>query len=625
MEQTFAANGIQRIVLIDIWNDVSVRGWGEQNIKLEADGHVESVQPEGDTLTIRGSSDDLELWVPYESSIRINNAHGDTLVSDVQRVELRQVGGDVEITKIHAEALLEHVEGDLEVSEVHGDVTLREVQGDVEIHNVATLRAEGAIQGSLECEIARLVELQEVQGDVELRAVGEVSARHCAGDFSATGIDGALRLADVGGDLVVRGFLSLQANNVGGDILTEGNGEVTVGNVGGDLEAKGASQLQVGNVSGDCALRGISGEAKLGMIGADLDAVGVTGELAFSEVGGDATLKAIQGSVKAGNIGGDLTLQANFPPDSVTQLHVGGDAAITLPSQPDLTLRAFVGGDISGRAVVASRAGNQVNLVYGNGSAHLDLHVGGDLRLRGNEDPRSSSSAAGAWDWNNFSSEMARMGQELGHDISRMVNDALAQTNEEQVRRARNFAEKQERMAERMSRRVSRQAERVNIRINNREWHMDRGRLERIMDQARKATAEGVHGALDAVEQALRNLQIPVPPTPPTPPAPPTPPHAPVPPVPPVVPVPPAPPRSHLEDLEAEEPDLEHLEDFEAPDERSMPEVPVAAGEVEEEEKVGTPKAPVNVEQERLAILRMIAEGRVSPEEGDMLLEALGE
>jgi hypothetical protein len=56
-----------------------------------------------------------------------------------------------------------------------------------------------------------------------------------------------------------------------------------------------------------------------------------------------------------------------------------------------------------------------------------------------------------------------------------------------------------------------------------------------------------------------------------------------------------------------------------------MPEVPVAAGEVEEEEKVGTPKAPVNVEQERLAILRMIAEGRVSPEEGDMLLEALGE
>ena len=29
-------------------------------------------------------------------------------------------------------------------------------------------------------------------------------------------------------------------------------------------------------------------------------------------------------------------------------------------------------------------------------------------------------------------------------------------------------------------------------------------------------------------------------------------------------------------------------------------------------------------EQERIAILRMIAEGRITPEEGDLLLEALG-
>jgi hypothetical protein len=31
-----------------------------------------------------------------------------------------------------------------------------------------------------------------------------------------------------------------------------------------------------------------------------------------------------------------------------------------------------------------------------------------------------------------------------------------------------------------------------------------------------------------------------------------------------------------------------------------------------------------NLEQEREAILRMIAEGRISPEEGDLLLEGLG-
>jgi hypothetical protein len=35
--------------------------------------------------------------------------------------------------------------------------------------------------------------------------------------------------------------------------------------------------------------------------------------------------------------------------------------------------------------------------------------------------------------------------------------------------------------------------------------------------------------------------------------------------------------------------------------------------------------SPVAVEQEREAILKMIAEGRISPEEGDMLLEALND
>jgi hypothetical protein len=52
-----------------------------------------------------------------------------------------------------------------------------------------------------------------------------------------------------------------------------------------------------------------------------------------------------------------------------------------------------------------------------------------------------------------------------------------------------------------------------------------------------------------------------------------------------------------------------------AVDERSQPEVPVAPAD--------TQAAPINIEQEREAILRMIAEGRISPEEGDMLLEAL--
>ena len=51
---------------------------------------------------------------------------------------------------------------------------------------------------------------------------------------------------------------------------------------------------------------------------------------------------------------------------------------------------------------------------------------------------------------------------------------------------------------------------------------MDAERLDRILEQARRAASEGIAGALDAVEQALSNLHIPVPPETPAPPAPPT-------------------------------------------------------------------------------------------------------
>src|ERR1019366_1492709 len=62
-----------------------------------------------------------------------------------------------------------------------------------------------------------------------------------------------------------------------------------------------------------------------------------------------------------------------------------------------------------------------------------------------------------------------------------------------------------------------------NVRINDREWKMGPERIDAILEQARGAAAEGVHGALEAVEQALKNIRINVPPTPPTSPTPPTP------------------------------------------------------------------------------------------------------
>src|SRR5207248_4945701 len=117
---------------------------------------------------------------------------------------------------------------------------------------------------------------------------------------------------------------------------------------------------------------------------------------------------------------------------------------------------------------------------------------------------------------------------------------------------------------------------------------------------ARKASAEGVSRAIEAVERAVSNLRVPTPPKPPTPPSgmpvPPVPPVPPVSPVTPVTPVPPMPGQANH---------------FETQSEGSAQQGNDGADEP-------------NLEQEREAILRMIAEGRISPEEGDLLLEGLG-
>jgi hypothetical protein len=131
-----------------------------------------------------------------------------------------------------------------------------------------------------------------------------------------------------------------------------------------------------------------------------------------------------------------------------------------------------------------------------------------------------------------------------------------------------------------------------------REWWVDPARIDRIVEQARQAAADGILGALDAVEQALKNvyLSVPVPPQPPAPPSPPAYPGS-----------SPTPVVSYDVD------NREAVPDSEEKGGESQQEPPDAVNPVHVE----------NVDQEREAILRMVAEGRITPEEGDMLLEAL--
>ena len=590
MQQTFPVGNEPRVIIAQVRGDLKVSAWDQPSIAVDADGRVTELHQEGDALVIIECSGDLELQVPTSTEIRVTNLRGDVSIEDVRRVELEDIAGDVELQNIGIGTDVEKIGEAIALKGLHADVT---------VTNATSLRARGEIGGDASISDVALVEIETVGADLNL-----VKAETAV-------------IGTVGGDLEVKEITDdLSCGNVGGDCKVDAStrSEVAIGNVGGDLEVNSASQAHIGSVGGDCELRDVQGFVEVGNVGGDASFNGVGGELHVGSIGGDAELTGLKAAIEVGSVGGDLDLQATFPAGSHTRLNVGGDANVELPHNPNLSIHAAVGGEVTGQSVAFGGGGNLVSLVYGDGAADLELSIGGDLKLHGAGNPRSSSTSSS---WGDFGSEMAelgremgRLGQELSREMAAAFRDAgwsqgsdwakeLSRKMDEQARRAQRRADEGARRAEERARRAEERASRVRVRFNDREWRLDPERLERIKEQARKAATDGVAGAFEAVERAIGNLRVPTPPRPPAPPSGPIP------------PMPPSPPPTAGQTLRTR---VEGGAQSEPPSQQTG-----------RSETLSPKEGPSpDIEQEREAILRMIAEGRISPEEGDMLLEGLG-
>jgi hypothetical protein len=591
MQQTFPTGKEPRVIIAQVKGDLTVRGRDQAGIAVEADGRVAELHQEGDALMILECSGDLELHVPTDTDIKVTNLKGDVSIQGVRRAELEDISGDVELEDIGFNA---------DIEKIGEAIALAKLHADLRVTNASSLRARGEIRGDASLNNVALIEMETVGGDLSLEHAETAVIGHAGGDLQAEDITDGLSCGNAGGDCRVHGG----ARN-----------EVALGNAGGDIEINGAASVRIGSVGGDCELLDIQNVIEVGNVGGDARFHGVGGNLQVSHIGGDAELTGLKGAIEVGSIGGDLELRAAFPAGSSTRLNVGGDASVVLPNNPNLSIRAAVGGQVRGESVVLG-GGSLVSLVYGDGAAQLELSIGGDLEIEGAGTPRASSASNS---WGDFGSEMAELGREmgrLGQELSRELTaafqgagwsqgsawaDDLRRKMDEQARRAQRRTEERTRRANDRARQAQERAAHVRVRFNDREWRLDPERLDRIMEQARKAATEGIAGALEAVERAVGNLRVP---TPPKPPAPPTHPAGPMPPEPPTPPSAPA---------QAMRTGTEGGVQSEQPSQQ-------ASGEA-----ASTTDGPApDIEQEREAILRMIAEGRLSPEEGDMLLEGLG-
>lgn len=477
-------------------------------------------------------------------------------------LRVEELGGDVTAQNIRR----------IELKNVRGDVTLAGIGVDTSPEQSTEAISLTDIGGNVHVQKAPAVRMyRKIGGHAEVQDVALIEVEAIGADLSICRAE-TVAAGNVGGDLEVSDLSAvLRCGNVGGDceVRSSPQAEVDLGNVGGDLEIAGALQARVSNTGADASICDVQGDVSIGNIGGDIDLTGMGGDLKVGRVGADALLHGLRGSVYVGGVGGDLDLQAAFAPASRGHIHVGGDASVALPEDANLTLQATVGGSITHTALSFGHGGNLVRLVYGEGAAHVHVSVGGDLTLSGGGNPQMSGAGAPWWE---FGQEMARMGQELGEEFRKTfcdlggiaLTDEIGRRVEEQVRRTREKVERSARRAEERARRGAEQG-RVRMQSNEREWSMSPARLDDLVNRARQAAMEGVAGAMEAVERAVNNLRVPTAPYPPR------------------------------------------------ADSRPAPAAPQTPEPAEEP----------HLEQERETILRMIAQGRLTPEEGDMLLGGL--
>jgi hypothetical protein len=119
---------------------------------------------------------------------------------------------------------------------------------------------------------------------------------------------------------------------------------ITVRNVGGDFSASDlSSTLAVESVAGDASLRG-AGVVTFQSAGGDLSARDVSGDLRVGSIGGDLEVRRIEGQLIVDRAGGDLSARHL---NGGARIHCAGDVSIEASLTAGKTYVVHAGGDLT--------------------------------------------------------------------------------------------------------------------------------------------------------------------------------------------------------------------------------------------------------------------------------------
>jgi DUF4097 and DUF4098 domain-containing protein YvlB len=178
--------------------------------------------------------------------------------------------------------------------------------------------------------------------------------------------------------------------------LEKANGDVQIklleetlkiGTVLGDLALRKIASAQIERVQGDLSLRKATGDLKLGQVMGDAEVREVEGSCELAQVMGDVDVQDVEGSLKVA-ANGDVRLRLSVMMGAEYQIQALGDVACSLPQEAGLKASLSSSGK-SIKVRMPENSNNyrqeQVDFVLGSGEIALTIRAGGDIALLGEQ------------------------------------------------------------------------------------------------------------------------------------------------------------------------------------------------------------------------------------------------
>ena len=396
-----------------------------------------------------------------------------------------------------------------------------------------------------------------------------------------------IRARQILGNLKVNGLDKLDAEQVRGNLSVSNVNEAGVAEVYGSLTAEEMSSLSVvGTIFGSAALKGVE-VADLQNVRGNLRVKG-TGHLRASRVGGNLQAKEIGDALELDQVGGNATLKDIAAPVTLGQV-AGNLAAKGLTSgakAPMIGGNLALNGEIgAGRTYHFQARGNAALRLPEGTNAHLTMSARGKIlsSLTLVDEVREANTLSGTL--GDGGAEIAveargnvvlgggspEVGADVGAEIARQIEESLRAIDLEAIGRQ---------VSEEMDAALSR----LQVKLESVDWEQMGVRtqqaVERAMEQMRSNMDRMVEKTARQQERLERKMERE---------------------------------QRRLDQRERRRQQAEERQ-YRASAPASTPEAEQVSGHLEPE---------LDVDEERLSILRMVEQGQITPEEAEMLLDAL--